>query len=268
MQIKTVESGRGAGWLLDGADFFTRDIKNWAAASLALVIMSYLAGKVPAGMGELVFNVLSPVFLGGLMLGCRTQDQGGQFPFPSLFAGFGDRFVPLLLIGVILLAGIFVLVLFAVISIFLFGINLASILDALQSGDISHVDSNFSLALIPILIAIGASVPLFMAVWFAPALIVLANLGVSAALKQSFAGCLANIVPFLVYGAAGLGICIALVFATGIFSLFGSMLAKMLFGACMLILIPVTTASIHIGYKEIFSGDAAAPVVTATGPGA
>src|SRR5437016_14646188 len=50
------------------------------------------------------------------------------------------------------------------------------------------------------LIALALMVPVFMAVWFAPALVVFNELGALDALKASFLGCLKNIVPFLIYG--------------------------------------------------------------------
>ena len=57
--------------------------------------------------------------------------------------------------------------------------------------------------LLMVLVVMALSIPLAMAIWFAPALVVFHDLQPLDAMKQSFAGCLKNIVPFLVYGIIG-----------------------------------------------------------------
>jgi uncharacterized membrane protein len=79
--------------------------------------------------------------------------------------------------------------------------------------------------------------PLIMAIWFAPALVMLGGLSPGAALKASFLGCLRNVVPFLVYGA--IGIVLAIV-------------ASIPFGLGWLVLGPVTIASIYSSYCDVF----------------
>jgi uncharacterized membrane protein len=44
------------------------------------------------------------------------------------------------------------------------------------------------------------SVPLSMAIWFAPMLVVFENEKPAAALRASFLACLRNMLPFLIYG--------------------------------------------------------------------
>ena len=49
-----------------------------------------------------------------------------------------------------------------------------------------------------------AALPLMMACWFAPALVMLRHDEPVAAMKASFFACLANVLPMLVYGLIGI----------------------------------------------------------------
>jgi uncharacterized membrane protein len=81
-------------------------------------------------------------------------------------------------------------------------------------------------------------VPLYMALWFAPALIVFHRMAPVDALKASFSACLKNMVPFLIYGVILLALCVV---------------AAIPFGLGFLVLAPVVIASIYTGYRDIFS---------------
>ena len=81
-------------------------------------------------------------------------------------------------------------------------------------------------------------VPLLMAVWFAPALVVFADVEPLAAMKASFAASLVNAVPFLVYSLLGTG-------ASRCSRRFPSASA----GWC---LAPVLAGSVYASYVEIF----------------
>ena len=81
------------------------------------------------------------------------------------------------------------------------------------------------------------SIPLYMALWFAPALIVFHNLAPVESMKASFFACLKNIIPFLLYGV--------ILIVLGV-------LAAIPFGLGFLVLIPVIIASIYTGYRDIF----------------
>jgi uncharacterized membrane protein len=88
-----------------------------------------------------------------------------------------------------------------------------------------------------VLIYLALLVPVLMALWFAPALASLHQLGAIDALKQSFAGSLKNTVPFLVYGLVLLVLAIV---------------ATLPFGLGWLALGPVMAASIYTSYRDIY----------------
>ncbi|HET8747557.1 MAG TPA: BPSS1780 family membrane protein, partial [Ramlibacter sp.] len=76
-----------------------------------------------------------------------------------------------------------------------------------------------------------------MAVWFAAPLVVFHERGAVDALKESFAGCLKNIVPFLVYGV--------IFFVLGI-------VASIPLALGWLVLGPMAAASIYTAYRDIY----------------
>ena len=88
-----------------------------------------------------------------------------------------------------------------------------------------------------ILVMLALMLPLVMAVWFAAPLAVLQDQGAFDAMKGSFAGCLKNIVPFLLYGIVML-----------VLSVVASI--PLLLG--WLVLGPVLAASVYTAFRDIY----------------
>jgi uncharacterized membrane protein len=91
--------------------------------------------------------------------------------------------------------------------------------------------------LLLILITMALLLPVMMAAWFAPALVVFQQLGVIEAMKTSFSGCLKNLLPFLIYGVVMLLL---------------SVLATLPIGLGWLILGPMLSASVYTSYRDIY----------------
>ena len=88
-----------------------------------------------------------------------------------------------------------------------------------------------------VLAAFALALPLYMALWFAPALIVFDNLKPVDAMKASFFACLKNMVPFLLYSIILLVLCV---------------IAAIPLCLGFLVLGPVIIASIYAGYRDVF----------------
>jgi uncharacterized membrane protein len=91
--------------------------------------------------------------------------------------------------------------------------------------------------LLAALVIMALAVPLAMAFWFAVPLALFNEQGALDAVKGSFAGCLRNVVPFLLYGVIGFVL---------------AMVASIPLGLGWLALGPVFVASIYTGYKDIY----------------
>lgn len=238
MELRTADAGRGAGWLFDGFDYFKRDAGAWIGVSLILIILFVVAHTIVIGVPVLM--VLGPVFVGGLMLGCRAADEGKGFTAGSLFSGFSVNAGSLLGLGVVHLVASCII--YAAMAMLLIAtIGLAPLVALVQESSGTEAGAiagtMFGGLLMALLLGAALYVPVFMALWFAPALVVFRNASVMDALGQSFKGCLVNVVPFLLYGIIGL-----------IFSF----IASIPLGLGWLILAPMVFASVYIAYKEIF----------------
>jgi len=229
----SVPAGDGWQWIAGGFTLFKQQPGLWIGLVIVWAIIAILLGLIPL-IGGIATTLLTPVMLGGLMLGCRSLDNEEGLTFNHLFAGFSTNTGNLVIVGVLqLVAIIAVLIVAALIALVL------GLMPALMSGDSNALMRAGPGVLIAVLVALGLMVPVYMALWFAPALVVFRDMTATEAMKTSFRACLMNIVPFLVYGIIGLVLAI---------------LASIPFMLGWLVLAPVGIASIYASYRGIFRG--------------
>ena len=227
---------RGAGWLLEGFGYFSRSALAWIGVMILLFIISLVMALIPF-IGTLAVNLLMPVFTAGLILGCHAQAQGGEFTVNHLFAGFFNNTAQLVVLGLIYMLGVIAITIVALILIF-FMLGGLAFLEHLQSGNPDLILQNFNRVLLVLLVALTLYLPLLMAYWFAPALVVLNDVSPIDALIMSFKGCLTNVLPFTLYGIVGLLL---------------TVIAIIPLGLGLLILGPMIVASVYIAWSEIFN---------------
>ena len=228
VEPNSLSAGRGTAWISEGWGLFREAMGLWIGIAVAFIAILLGLGLVPI-LGQLANYFLGTVFAAGLMLGCRSLDQGEGLRFDHLFAGFQKNLGQLLLVGLLYLAGMIVimLVIFVVFGGALVGLFL---------GNMSP-DFSMPTFLLAMLIVMGLSIPLMMAVWFAPALVALNDVPAFAAMKLSFRGCMRNILPFLVYGIV-------------LFIL--AIVATIPIGLGWLLLMPTMVCATYVAYREIF----------------
>ena len=227
-ELKAVDAGRGLVWLSEGWALFKQAPGVWIAITVIAGVCFIALGLIPL-LGQLLSPILSVVVGGGIMLGCRALDRGEPLTISHLFAGFQTHLMPLLVVGALYLVGLFVIVLVA--AAFTGGAAFA-----LWRGGPDAAAAISSMMLV-ILIVLFLMIPLFMALWFAPALITLHNVPPVEAMKLSLRGCLRNLLPFLVYGVIGFILAI---------------LASIPFALGWLVLLPVLAGSAYAAYRDIF----------------
>jgi len=240
---RSVPAGNGASWWGEAWRLFTPSVGMWLGVTVILIVISVVLSAVPI-VGNLAGQVLYPVFAGGLMLGCRAIDRGEPLTLGHLFAGFSTRAGPLFVVG-LLYTGIAIAVGATVIGIVLVMFGAAVFSELMRAGDPFAASAVVGGALMAVTVAallfFVLFLPLVMAIWFAPALIVLRGREPWAAMKESFSGCLQNVVPFLLYGLIGVGLAIV---------------ATIPLGLGWLVLAPVTIASIYTSYCDIYESTA------------
>jgi len=228
--VRAVDAGRGWGWIAEGFELFKKQAGLWIGIVVVLLVITVALSLIPL-LGAIATVLLMPVFGGGLMLGCRSLHRDGTLEFNHLFAGFKTQTGSLVALGGFAIVG-WIIVALPVLAI----VGTGAFFGAARSdaAGVAAIGSSFALAM---LVMLALSILVYMALWFAPALVVLRGVAPVAALQSSFSGCLKNIVPFLIYGLV--------VFVLGI-------LATIPLGLGWLVLGPVLVASIYTAYRDIY----------------
>lgn len=226
---QSVDAGQGLAWISEGWRLFSASKGAWIGILIVYIVLLLVSSFIPFAS-----NVLNPILLGGIMLGCRALDQGEEMGVGHLFAGFSKNVGSLVLLGVLML--VFILVAAVIAGVFTIGG--AAGVALLGKGDPSTIlGAGMAAFLLFFLVFLALVLPISMATWFAPALIVLHDVPVIQAMLLSFKGALRNIIPFLLYGIAMLVL---------------MLIAMIPLGLGLLVLGPVMFASIYVAYKDIF----------------
>jgi uncharacterized membrane protein len=248
MEMRTVAAGRGWNWIVEGFRIFRKQPLTWIALVIVMVVIWMACTFVLPLIGPLAISLVSPVFFAGLMLACRTTDEDGEPEFSQLFAAFKTHANPLITIGGIYLIGniVAVAVVFAVA-----GGTALPILMGKTAVDPEAVLAAARGLLLGMAVGMAVFVPILMAVWFAPLLVVFHNRPPVEAMKMSYTACWRNTMPLLVYGVATL--------VLGILASIPLMLG-------LIVLLPVLVCSIYASYKDIFPADTAVPAAASETP--
>lgn len=273
---RVVPAGRGASWWGEGFRLFRAAIGTWIG-----IMLIYLAITIGIGLIPFVGNVghwlLTPVFMGGLMLGCAALRRGEPLRVSHLFEGFqGTHFVPLMIIGAVNIAIALAVVALAGVSIVatMHLSDMASMSDPMNAfmGSARALTGTSLLATLVILVIVAAFAMLN---WFAPALVVLRGVPAFQAMKLSFAACLRNWLPFLIYSLVVVIVGIALLLAvvgvafvlgagalasgditSGVGAFIGFFIALMVAGLVFALVVgPVAIGSVYAGFKDTLDDD-------------
>lgn len=226
----TVPAGSGMSWITSG---YSNHFKGNAGAWIGAVVVLFIISVIP--FLNMITSLIMPVFVGGLMLGARAQDEGEDFRFSHLFLGFKQNTGQLILFSVLFIVSIIVLV---VVGSLIMG---GSMMLIGGMGEMGGTPPDPMAMLLPMLVMMLFFFPLMMAYWFAPALITIDNLSAITAMKLSFIGCLKNVLPFLIYGI----VLMVLMFV-----------AMIPLGLGLLVLMPVMYASMYTAYRDIYYPEA------------
>ncbi|MEJ5211701.1 MAG: BPSS1780 family membrane protein [Burkholderiales bacterium] len=259
MNIRRCNPLYGYGWLRTGVALFLAQPWPW----LALVGMSFLGtlllGTLPI-LGLLAVFLLTPGLAAGFMAAGRAAAAGEPLGFSHLTAGLRTAARPLIAVG-----GVNLLAVLVAMLIFSLGWReeMTRLLELMGSPqpDEAVLKEALTRLTLPSLLMLALLLPLAMANWFAPALVLFQGLSAGAALRLSLAASLRNVWPFLVYGVllflldaiaslmlqgvVGLTLRIA---GPAVAQIFGLFLAFPLFCAFA----AVVLASMYASYVDIF----------------
>jgi uncharacterized membrane protein len=245
MEPRAVSAGHGWAWIVQGYLLFRKSPVIWLSLLLLLFFTTKVLLSVPlAGM---VFMLLMPLFIAGLMEGCRALERGQPLEPSHLFAGFRRNAAPLVTIGGIsLVSNIGIMMIVMGVG----GEAMAALGKTIAQGSqvapqLSKAEMQAAAQVVTRALLVGSivSLPLVMAMWYAPLLVYFNDLGPVAAMKSSFFACLKNLGAMLVYGAV--------IFA-GMFVAMPFSIALGQYDLALLLLAPIVLPSVYASYKDIF----------------
>jgi hypothetical protein len=248
MQPRSVPASHGWTWIAQGFALFRKSPSTW----LALILILFAGTKALAVLPLLgiVFVLLMPVFIVGLMEGCRALEHGQPLQLAHLASGFRKNAAQLVTIGGISLVGNLAVMM---IVLSLGGEAMSMLAKTLSQGGgagppPAEAQVAATTAARALLVGTLVSLPLLMALWYAPLLVYFHDLGPLAAMKWSLLACIRNALPMLVYGLAILaGMFLAMPFA----------MALRQYDVALWLLAPVVLPSLYISYKDIYLAGAA-----------
>jgi len=194
------DARHGVAWLAQAYALFRQRRLSWVVLLLAYYILLLLLRAVPL-VGPYAMTILKPVFAVGLLAAAWTQERGGTPALRLLFLGFRANLTSLLPIGLFFVAGITAAV-FA--SSLVDGgklLELMSNAGAMSEEEITTALGDSALQ-IGMLFSALLSIPVVIATWWAPALVVFQNAGAGRALLTSLRAALANWRPLAIYALA------------------------------------------------------------------
>ena len=242
-EIRTAAAGRGIAWFSEGFTSFQNNVGAWMGTGFILLIMGLVSLSFP--LLSLILQLMMPVLLGGLLLGCREADNGGQLRLNHLFAGFSHSTGNLVLLGILytLASCVIMGLMFGMAALAVGG---SVILSVIMEGNPVTILDNLLILLLVLLAGLLLYVPLLMAFWFGPALIVFDGHHPLSAMKYSFLGCIKNSMAFLVYGLAGMLLAI---------------IASIPLMLGWIVLVPVTIIGFYLSYRDIFARNVIRPSI-------
>ena len=244
MEPRAVSAGHGWAWIVQGYLLFRKSPAIWLSLLILLFFTTKILLRVP--LAGIVFVLFMPLFIAGLMEGCRTLERGQPLELGHLFAGFRRNAAPLVTIGGVSLVGNLCVMM---IVMTLGGEAITALSKTIvQGGEMTPQLARETQAAVSgvtraLLVGTLVSLPLLMAMWYAPLLVYFNDLGPIAAMKSSFLACLKNMGAMLVYGA--------IIFA-GMFVAMPFGIALGQYDIALLLLAPVVLPSIYASYKDIF----------------
>lgn len=231
---RTVNPDRGVAWWTEAWALFTKAAGMWIVLGIVLFLVLMVLSVIPV-LGMLAATLLVPVFMAGWVLAARKVQGGGTLELGDLFTAFrGDKLVPLIVVGALLMAATLVL------GLVMGMLGIGAVFGMVAGGAAQSAGgmlAAFSAGMLALLVGLVVGVLLAMALWFAPSLVVFRGVAPVDAMRISFAASLKNMVPMLVYGLIYIA---------------ASIVASIPFGLGWIVLVPVTLLSVHTAYEDVF----------------
>ena len=229
------DAAAGMSWIVKAFGLFKDQPLLWFGMSVTFLVIVGIASSIPL-LNILIIPTLF-MFLGGFIKGAAAQSAGAELRFDHLFSAFKSHWQPLLILGLLYLVGIII----CMIPLF---IAMGSMMFSMMTGGMGSSygmmnDISLGSIFLGYLLSMLLIIPLYMALWFAPALVVLHNLEPIAAMKKSFEAGKVNVVPILVYGLISV--------------LLLPILTMLTLGLGVLLILPIMLLTYYTSYRDVWT---------------
>ncbi len=236
--MRRVPAMHGWQWITQAFALFRGNALNWIVLNLALLLVALGLTVIPV-IGGYALYLLTPMFLAGLMSACRDQEAGREIGIGHLFHGFRHNAAHLVTVGGVYLVGQVVI---AGLVLSIGGAELQDAMRAAAQGEVQPLTPGAADRIsFAVLVGTALLVPLLMALWFAPMLVIFDDVPAVRAMQESMRACLVNLLPFLLYGLIMSGLLLI-----AIAPLF----------AGLVLWVPLAVISGYTSYRDIFQGAA------------
>jgi len=231
-ESREVDAGACFDWLQQGWAMFLVNPGVWIGSTVLLLVMLMAISIVPF-FGQIAGHLLVPLFGAGMFQICRQLAHGDEPQITDLFIGFRQHAGHLVMIGVVFAASIFGLALLA------FLLVSGGVLGGVITGRVAGFGIAFGGFLLAALLVLILSVPVIMAVWFAPVLVLFHGMKPLAAMRASFEAGARNWLAMVIFG---------------IFLIVALFFAMLPLGLGLLLLLPIFSGAVYASYRDIFGG--------------
>jgi len=232
---RNLAASQALDWLAAGWRTFLKAPGLWLVQALAYIVVLFALGLVPL-LGWAAVLVAFPILSAGMVAGAAELESGRRLRFGHLFEGLRRHAANLLMVGLFYLLGGLLAGLIAA------AIGGSAVLTGYILGALAGVGLAIGGVMLASAVFTVLWVGLIMALWFAPALVLLHDVAPLEAMRLSVNACTHNLPCF------GL---LALMLYVLIW------VAMLPAGLGMLVLVPVLAGALHASYLDAF-GEAAA----------
>jgi len=250
MNFKTVDSGRGVGWIGDGWNLVKRQLGEWIFLVVVYLLIQVVLQLIPI-LGGIVAALIAPGLMAGVFLATRYVDEDKTINLKVLFQPLMESRTrePLLKLGAVAIVFAILIVVVMVNMFVSFSHGGTAFEESKMMNENIDITLLFSFwgggvgwALVFLLLGALYS----MAMWFALQLVLFAGVAPFDAMKISFKAALANWLPILLF-------CLLLVVLGFLLeALLEFFVTLPLLLGSWLLLMPVLFAIMYVSYKEVF----------------
>lgn len=226
-------------WFITGWQLFLKNPGVWVLQTLIFIALNLMVGIMPV-LGQILVPVLFPVFCAGMINGCARLTRGEKLEVAHLFDGFRRNMGNLIVLGGCYLTGGLIMLLVALL------IGGSGALLGLMFGSAGAAGAVFGGMMFFGAVFYLLWILLIMALWFAPALVMLSGVAPLESLLMSLRACARNLAALVV---------------TGIALYVVIWLAMLPAGLGVLVVMPVIAGAVYASWRDVFAHEFEAALI-------